>query len=690
MKRRAFVIMPFGKKSPAGFCGKHSAREINFECVWDSFIRPALEKAGCSAVRADSTAVAGDIRTDMFFEILAADLVVADLTVSNPNVFYELGVRHGLRSSGVLVINGRLEQSQPFDVAPDRSFSYDASLFLHSECPKKLDKQIEEMSKIFRQAILLDPITVGSPVYSHLPGLREPNWEGVKTSRTIYFRSLRDDWLACVKTAQRLGRPGDILTLADDAPSFLHRNKILYEAGIALMYLCRYSGAERIFRQILQDDPSQARAEIKLSEVLARQGRNDAAEQQLRHFLNEHADEPEASDLLGVVYRQLWHLSWRNERSSNLRRDKALEVVQLADSAIERFLFAHQSDPSSYYSGFNALILEKVLHSLGRRFHRDPSSPEEKIRDLIGVVSYVARNKREKAVKSGDYIEQFWSTTAISGLHLIQDRESQALEELCKACAIAGATPFQVRDYRDRLLLLQELDIKPHYVSRAMGLVDATLQEKISGCQCKRVFLWYAHSVEDQHVSRIEKKISENLKSWKVGEGDLCICNAANKADILFAEACLRTRARIRIMLLEPGQFAHQAPIWPFSDGTWERRFHNLLQPGPQKDLWFHIKQLGSPLEVLPLDNARETPSARHRNWMFNTAQMEAEPVTQDNQTNGRMAVSGTGGKLFGLILGPVQKQGESPEDPEYLARMINEFNGYQGQVSVIDVPRKH
>ena len=66
---------------------------------------------GCEVFRADDEQRAGDIRTDMFQELLVADLVLADLTLDNPNVWYELGVRHALRARGVVLVAG---------AAPDR------------------------------------------------------------------------------------------------------------------------------------------------------------------------------------------------------------------------------------------------------------------------------------------------------------------------------------------------------------------------------------------------------------------------------------------------------------------------------------------------------------------------------------------------------------------------------------------
>lgn len=100
MKPHAFVAMPFGAKKDS------QGVEIDFNRVYAELIKPALEAVGLDVFRADEEERAGDIRTDMFQELLIADLVVADLTLDNPNVWYELGVRHALRARGVVLICG--------------------------------------------------------------------------------------------------------------------------------------------------------------------------------------------------------------------------------------------------------------------------------------------------------------------------------------------------------------------------------------------------------------------------------------------------------------------------------------------------------------------------------------------------------------------------------------------------------
>jgi tRNA splicing endonuclease len=117
MKPHAFVAMPFGVKKDS------QGNEIDFNRVYTELIRPALEAAGLEVFRADEEERAGDIRTDMFQELLLADLVVADLTLDNPNVWYELGVRHALRARGVVLISGGRVPTA-FDLYTDRKLRY--------------------------------------------------------------------------------------------------------------------------------------------------------------------------------------------------------------------------------------------------------------------------------------------------------------------------------------------------------------------------------------------------------------------------------------------------------------------------------------------------------------------------------------------------------------------------------------
>ena len=120
--------MPFGAVD-IQLAGRSKPLKIDFNRIYRDLIVPALQKADCEPFRADSQISAGDIRTDMLFELVTADVVVADLSIPNPNVYYELGIRDGVCARRVLIIQGGWSVSQPFDVAQDRCFKYDGMLF---------------------------------------------------------------------------------------------------------------------------------------------------------------------------------------------------------------------------------------------------------------------------------------------------------------------------------------------------------------------------------------------------------------------------------------------------------------------------------------------------------------------------------------------------------------------------------
>jgi hypothetical protein len=112
-----FVLMPFGTKADA------AGRVTNFDSVYKRIIAPAVEQAGLEPVRADEEKIGGTIHKPMFERLMLCHYAVADITGANPNVFYELGIRHALRpaSTVILFVAGTV---LPFDIALVRGIAY--------------------------------------------------------------------------------------------------------------------------------------------------------------------------------------------------------------------------------------------------------------------------------------------------------------------------------------------------------------------------------------------------------------------------------------------------------------------------------------------------------------------------------------------------------------------------------------
>lgn len=115
MSKQCFVIMPFGSASP-----EHKKR---FDGVYRGIIVPAVREAGYEPVREDISATPGSIPKSIVTKLAEAEMVIADLTSINPNVFYELGVRHVFSKTGTVLIMNKGE-TIPFDNASYRVIQY--------------------------------------------------------------------------------------------------------------------------------------------------------------------------------------------------------------------------------------------------------------------------------------------------------------------------------------------------------------------------------------------------------------------------------------------------------------------------------------------------------------------------------------------------------------------------------------
>ncbi len=142
-----FVIMPFGdpEKEP------EKARKL--ELLYSDCIKPTVEAITIPGKsdeiiychRADKSARPGEIITHIIENLVSADIVIADLSGRNPNVFYELGVRHAVNNNTILIADDL--DDIPFDLRGLRTITYkwDAEQMLKLQ--KSLKAAIVEILK---------------------------------------------------------------------------------------------------------------------------------------------------------------------------------------------------------------------------------------------------------------------------------------------------------------------------------------------------------------------------------------------------------------------------------------------------------------------------------------------------------------------------------------------------------------
>ncbi len=164
-----FVLMPFGSKAdPSG------GPDIDFDRVYETAIRPGIEDAGLQPIRADEEELGGIIHRAMFERLLVCSYALADLTTSNANVLYELGVRHTARPGTTLTIFAR-STPLPFDVRMLRTAPYElgeANEFGDDEVAK-LRRAVGEHFATLRLANEQDGVK-DSPLYELVPAWNPP------------------------------------------------------------------------------------------------------------------------------------------------------------------------------------------------------------------------------------------------------------------------------------------------------------------------------------------------------------------------------------------------------------------------------------------------------------------------------------------------------------------------------------
>jgi hypothetical protein len=127
-EKLCFVIMPFRE-------------ELNE--VYEYGIKPAVIESGYRCIRADESIGIGNITRVIIEHILQADVIVADLTGHNPNVFYELGVAHSVGNKTIMITQDI--ESIPFDISPYHIISYELTFKGAQRLREQLLKEIRNI-----------------------------------------------------------------------------------------------------------------------------------------------------------------------------------------------------------------------------------------------------------------------------------------------------------------------------------------------------------------------------------------------------------------------------------------------------------------------------------------------------------------------------------------------------------------
>jgi len=567
MSLHVFVAMPFGIK-PAD-----DGRPVDFDRVYAELIRPALESVGLDVMRADEEQCAGDIRADMFQELLMADLVVADLTLDNPNVWYELGVRHALRARGVILVQGP-RAAQPFDIYTDRKLSY--HLKDGAPDPQTLAADKANLANMAKNTLNAWRGRKTSPVYSLLPNLEEPDWTRLRVGNALEYWESYDEWATRIEVARNTNRPEDILVLADEAPATPLRVEAHLQAGEALRRMQHFNFALEQCDLALEFSPDNHEAARQRGVCLQRLGRTDEARAAYKKLIEDNQDDVDVWELLGRLDKEEWVNAWRipGHTPEQMRGDAAYEDALLRDT-IHSYSTAFRASPGHYLSGINAVMMMYVYRDLTG----DPRYDSEAA-IMAGGVAWAALSERDDA-------NRFWALANLGALAILDKDPAAVGEAFREAIAHVDNDWLALEATYKHMALLALLGFKPDNVSAALATLERAMQRMkppTSQRQPDKVFLFSGHMIDSpdrvdprfpaDKESIAAARIGEILDNLEAGPDDLAIAQGAAGGDILFAEACLARGVPFQMLLpLDEPDFI-EASVLPSANGeAWRQRY---------------------------------------------------------------------------------------------------------------------
>jgi tetratricopeptide (TPR) repeat protein len=354
--------MPFSKKPDA------SGRMVDFDRIYGEIIGPAVAAADLTVVRADEEKGAGFIHKLMYERILLSEYAIADLTLLNANVYYELGIRHATRPE-TTVLTLAQGSPLPFDIGPLRAVPYalgeDGAPIAAAAARDSITERLIES----RQHRSMD-----SPLFQLLEGYQPAPIDRLKTD---VFRT-QIAYAEALKTRLATARADGVGAL--DAL----RNDLgaidTTEAGVAVDLLLSYralSQWERMVELCGRFDKALQRTTLVREQwalALNRLGRDREAETMLSEVIAQRGPSSETCALLGRIHKDRWKKALKDKRGAEARGH--------LKKAIAAYRQGFETDWRDAYPGVNAVTLMTIA---------DPKDSLAK--EMAGVVRYAARRR---------------------------------------------------------------------------------------------------------------------------------------------------------------------------------------------------------------------------------------------------------------------------------------------------------
>lgn len=624
IRPHAFVVMPFGKKKGG------DGSPYDFNAIYKMLIKPALEESGFEPFRADEETASGDILTDMFQELLLADLVLCDLSIDNANAFYEVGIRHALRKRGVMHIQaGRAYM--PFDIFNVRTLPYHITPEGVPD-PEYLKGDIQAIARMAKDTWASDRDAIHSPIFNLLSGLEEPNRKSLRTPLATGFWREHNEWKQKVTIAQRQKRIGDILLLTEEIRNPLIKEDAIGEAGKALANMGRNELALVQYRKGLEVNNRNLTFRREEAFHLNRIGRVDEAIVKIESLLSDFPNDVDSTSYLGRIYKEMWTNSWIKISDKSKRLKAAFDSYHWLIKSVDTYLKAFRINLNDYYPGVNALTLSMIAIHLADRFDnkKDPDPDIARIRHelpkLQGALTFALD------AKASDDNADYWTLVSLAELQVVtNDNVINVVRAYRKALTASRRNLFSLQTSLAQLEILSALGMRTEFVTAAINVLEEEIgyigkdassgksknNKKRTKASKGQVFLFAGYMVDypgkdkktfpEAREQDLRNEIRKKLEKFDAGPQDLAYTAGLSAgSEIIFAEVCAEKGIHVEVHLPLPEAAYIREFVSPGGD-NWVERFYKI-RSHPLVDEIYQFDNIGAPKD-------EDNPYERNNRW---------------------------------------------------------------------------
>ncbi len=456
----AFIIRPFGEKNG-----------IDFDRVERELIQPALKSMGFIGGTTGEFIQQGNIRADMFEQILIADLVVADISIHNANAFYELGIRHAFRDKRTFLIKSKGDEV-PFDLKTDRYLPYDAA---------KPGDSLAELIEALKATWASED--QDSPIFQLLPGLAATD----PTKFIVVPQAFQEQ----VQRYSRDKARNKLNRLLKDVEGVSWKLAALRLIGNAQFQIEDFQAAKATWDQVRAYDSKDLEANTRLGTIFQKLGDLVSSDQALARTLQNanlsHRESAEIKALMASNAKKLWQQDWDHLDEIGTAQRAALASGYL-DRSFDHYRRGFAADRNHFYSGLNALAMITIKTALAAAHPLEWEAGFEledeaalKLRKLEGLRTDLQSAVRLSIESTMERLENqgkrdIWAEISAADLVFLSSSKPARVRRTYTQ-ALLGAPDFAKDSACKQLLIYKRLGILSANVEAALACFGETAME---------------------------------------------------------------------------------------------------------------------------------------------------------------------------------------------------------------------